>query len=418
MKKILLFAALAAASTFAANAQEVARVSRLSIVPSKLTSAGKPVPMGYDEEKQEFTVYDTEFNSVKKFKHSGGTYKYRSYDEVAIISPTGANVAWENVDSWDWNGLQSATTLSEMKNVLTQAHETNNWFGFTDYQGRISCWSPELTSCFDSEWLGATYPYSYYSIVDGYIKRISVNYEPEFSQTAIDNAKWTIYTGDMNYSYYNISPEELYYLDYDNNVSFDEELFCTQTVFNNDDKWEYIVPKYGPVEKNVEDNYIRNNRTNDGYELIRNVHEAPSCLGFDIKNEDGEILATFSDAYYLLSVYKIGGNVYLYTGYVGYGEGVIYKYDPDGITNIAEVARSKAAFANVQVNGRNILVEADDNEVDEVELFDIGGRKLASSQGKNAGNITVDAAGAANGVYSVALKKRGRIVGAQKILLK
>ncbi|MGN1236220.1 MAG: hypothetical protein ACI4TS_02115, partial [Bacteroidaceae bacterium] len=77
MKKILLFAALAAASTFAANAQEVARVSRLSIVPSKLTSAGKPVPMGYDEEKQEFTVYDTEFNSVKKFKHSGGTYKYR-----------------------------------------------------------------------------------------------------------------------------------------------------------------------------------------------------------------------------------------------------------------------------------------------------------------------------------------------------
>ena len=346
MKKLLFFAALAAVSTIISTAQVRGfSVSRFKIVPSKFSYTGKPVPVGYDKEKQEFTVYDTELNVVKKFKSSGGTYKYRNYEEIAILTPTGANVTWENVDSWEWNGLQSATTLSEMKNVLTQALETNNWFGFTDYKGRISCWSPDETYCFDSEWLGATYPNSYYSIVDGYIKRISVDYEPEFSQTAIENAKWTIRGGDMDYSYNNISPEGLYYSDYDNNISFDDELYCTQTIFNNDDKWEYIVPKYGPVEKII-DAYNRNNRTDDGYELSRIVREAPSSLGCDIKNEDGEILATIEDLDWLDYVYRMGGNIYI-LGYSN-GDDVLYKYDPEDLTNVAEVARSKAAFANVR----------------------------------------------------------------------
>ncbi|MDD6784102.1 MAG: hypothetical protein PUD79_06055 [Prevotellaceae bacterium] len=43
---------------------------------------------------------------------------------------------------------------------------------------------------------------------------------------------------------------------------------------------------------------------------------------------------------------------------------------------------------------------------------------MKTIEGNNVGNITVDAAGAANGVYSVALKKRGCLVGAQKIILK
>ena len=75
-------------------------------------------------------------------------------------------------------------------------------------------------------------------------------------------------------------------------------------------------------------------------------------------------------------------------------------------------------MANIRINGRSIMVEADTKGVDEVELIDMGGRKMASSDRKGVGNLTINASSAAEGVYSIALKKRGRLVGAQKIILK
>ena len=75
MKRILFSAAIIAATTITATAQEVARVSDLNIVPSTLTYTGKPAPMGIDNEKQEVTIFDTEFNVVKKFNYTSKTYK-------------------------------------------------------------------------------------------------------------------------------------------------------------------------------------------------------------------------------------------------------------------------------------------------------------------------------------------------------
>lgn len=66
MKRILFSAAIIAASAITATAQEVARVSDISVVPSVLTSTGKPAPVGIDTQKQEVTIFDTEFNVVKK----------------------------------------------------------------------------------------------------------------------------------------------------------------------------------------------------------------------------------------------------------------------------------------------------------------------------------------------------------------
>ena len=69
MKRILFSAAIIAATTITATAQEVARVSDLNIVPSTLTYTGKPAPVGIDTEKKEFTIFDTEFNVVKRFNY-------------------------------------------------------------------------------------------------------------------------------------------------------------------------------------------------------------------------------------------------------------------------------------------------------------------------------------------------------------
>ena len=413
MKRILFSAAIIAASTITATAQEVAGVSDFDIVPSTLTYTGKPAPVGIDEEKQEFTIFDTEFNVVKRFNYSCETEKSRRYDEMATVKPSGAIVTREH--SWDFNHDPEnnvATTFNEMIKLLSDNCGTNNWLGFTDYKGRTSCWSPDRTSCFASEWLGASYPQNYFYIEDGHVKEIEVDYEPDFDQTTIDNAEWTI-EGDVDECEYDASPEIIDYRDYDANIGSHGDLRITQTLFNDDDKWEYIVRKYGAMKKRVQ-SWSWDSRA-DGFILRRRVSEERSITGFDIKNEDGETVASINVVAGFNDVFKIGGNTYLYLW--GDSCDILYKYDPKS-TDIKEVSRSEAKMANIRINGRSIMVEADATDVDEVELIDMGGRKMASSDRKGVGNLTINASSAADGVYSVALKKRGRLVGAQKIILK
>ena len=372
--------------------------------------------MGTDTEKQEVTIFDTDFNVVKRFNYSCETHKYRQYTEKATVKPSGAKVTWEN--SWDFNNDPEnnvATTLNEMIKLLSDAYGINNWFGFTDHKGRTSCWSPDRTSCFASEWLGASYPYNYFCIEDGHVKEIQVDYNLDFDQTTIDNAEWTI-EGIANESEYGGSPERFDYMDYDANIAFDESFQFTQTLFNDDDKWEYIENKYGAMKKIVGD-YWSWGSSEDGYILRRDAYETHSITGLDIKNEDGETVASINEEAELYDVYKIGGNIYLYLSPVNENGYALYKFDPKS-ADIKVVSRSDAKMANIRVNGRSILVEADAKDVDEVELFDMGGKKMATSSRKGIDNLTINAASATNGVYSVALKKRGRIVGAQKIVLK
>lgn len=418
MKRFLFSAAIIAASIITATAQEVARLSDFDIVPSTLTYTGKPAPTGLDSKKQEFTICDTEFNVVKRFNYSCEKAKSRSYNEMTTVKPSGAIV--EREYSWDLGHYTEdsvATTLDEMIKLLSGIYGTNNWVGFTDYKGRTSCFSPDRTSFFASQWFGTSYPEEYFCIEDEHVKGIEVRYKPDFDQTAIDNAEWT-FEGDVDEYEYDDSPESFCYSDYDANIGFDAGILCTQTLFNDDEKWEYIVPKRGAMKKDV-GNYEISDSSEDGFILVRRVYEGRPITGLDIKNEDGETVASINEITELNDVYKIGGNIYLSLYFYdedGDGE-ILYKYDPKS-TNIKEVSRSEAKKANIRINGRSIMVEADAKDVDEVELIDMGGRKMASSNRKGVGNLTINASSAADGVYSVALKKRGRFVGAQKIILK
>lgn len=416
MKRILFLAAIIAATTITATAQEVVRNSvELLFVPSTLTYTGKPAPVGYDRKKHECTIFDTEFNVVKRFNDTFETSKSRSYTEITTVKPSGAIVDWER--SWDINDDPEnnvATTLNEMIELLSNYYPTNNWLGFTDYKGRTGCCSPDSTSYFLSEWLGTSYPRNYFCIEDGHVKEIYVEYDPDFDQTTIDNAEWTI-EGDVSEHEDIRELEGFDYDDFDaNNSVLRVYAKFTQTLFNDDDKWEFIEPKYGAMEKSVGD-YWTSDRSEDGWILRRRVEEKRPITGFDIKNEDGETIASINEVFSIDEVIKIGGNIY----FAGYSDGhyIVYKYDPKS-TDIKEVSRSEAKMANIRINGRSIMVEADAKDVDEVELIDMGGRKMASSDRKGVGNLTINTPSAADGVYSVALKKRGRLVGAQKIILK
>ncbi|MDE6721608.1 MAG: T9SS type A sorting domain-containing protein [Bacteroidaceae bacterium] len=409
MKKLLFTAALSTATFISASGQEVANFENIEFIPSSITFDGKAVPVGIDQDI--VTILDQDFNVVKQIKNiKKASGEYRSYTEIATVKPTGATITESRNEDFTVDGNTiTAPDLNSMIQKLSSCFEGYDFYGFTDSEGRLSCWSPQLSNFFYQQWLGTMYPEMYYAIIDGKVNRVHASYELVFD---IDNAQWTPMDKEREGTHLQ-GIETFYFYDYDANIFNDESITFTQTLFNEDDKWEYLVPQLGPVEKHVGD-YWQWDRNEDGVVLRRNVSESQSTIGYTIYNEDGNVVASipFNDTS-LYDVYKLGGNVYLMSSY---HNDILYKYDPK-TTSIKEVNRTEAKALSVKMRGRNIMVEGG-QKADEAVLVDMGGRIVATSNRKGNESITINAANMPAGVYNVAVKNKGRLATAQKIILK
>ena len=205
------------------------------------------------------------------------------------------------------------------------------------------------------------------------------------------------------------------YFNCDTNIFYDHYTYASQALFNDDDKWEYILPQYGPVKKNIGDPTVGWSDER-GVILSRTVYEEPENLGFGIYDEDGNVIASFDAPHTSLIRYFVStGNTYLVASTSD--ELICFKYNRT-TTSFKEISRSKSNAPIISMNGRRITVGADGNNIDEAVLYDMGGRSIASSRRTNSDNITINAANVAQGVYNVALKNKGRIASAQKIIIK
>ncbi|MDE5998636.1 MAG: T9SS type A sorting domain-containing protein [Bacteroidaceae bacterium] len=413
MKKLLFTAALSTATFISASGQEVASFDNIDITPSCVTSNGKAVPIGFDynDGNTTVTILDSDFKVVKQINTKSVTQESRSYSEIATVKPTGATIRGSEILDYTIDGETiTATDLNSMIQKMSSIQGCD-FYGFTDSKGRLSCWSPQWSRFYYQEWLGTMYPENYFAIIDGKVSEIRISYEPVFD---IDHAQWTPLEAD----YYDhtgvVNRESFYFYDFDTNTLYDNIISFTQTLFNEDDKWEYILPQLGPIEKYPGDYWVWDRNAN-GLVLRRNVSEAQPTIGYTIYSEDGNTVASFQSNEYqdisnLDCIYKLGGNIYFDC------HSTIYKYTPLS-TSIKEVNRSEAKTPFIKMRGRNIIVE-DSQKADEAVLVDMGGRIVATSNRKGNESITINAANMPAGVYNVAVKNKGRLATAQKIILK
>lgn len=416
MKKLLFTAALSAATFTAVSGQEVANFENIEFIPSSITFDGKAVPVGIDTDtdgNETVTILDQDFKVVKQIKNiKKASSEYRSYTESATVKPTGATITESRNEDFTVDGNTiTATDLNSMIQKLSSCFEGYDYdfYGFTDSEGRLSCWSPQLSYFFYQQWLGTMYPEMYYAIIDGKVNEVHVSYELVFD---IDKAQWTPMDKEREGTHLQ-GIETFYFYDYDANIFNDESITFTQTLFNEDDKWEYLVPQLGPVEKHIGD-YWQWDRNEDGVVLRRDVSESQPTIGYTIYNEDGNVVASIPfNGTYLYDVYKLGGNVYLKSSY---HNDILYKYDPK-TTSIKEVNRTEAKVLSVKMRGRNIMVEGG-QKADEAVLFDMGGRIVATSNNSGNESITINAANVPTGVYNVAVKNKGKVEATRKIILK
>lgn len=423
MKTIIFAAVLSAAGIMSANAQEAVDISanyRFYFMPSCLTTNGKAASVGINMDENDFTasIMDADMKVVKQFKINKTVALRSGYIESAIVKPSGAEI---NYIQYQWKIYDNegepvtATDVNSLIERMSEIYAGQQFYGFTDFKGNVSCHSSDSTDCYYPHWFGTAYPFEYYSIIDGTVYQIRVAYNPTFSQADLDNAEWKKGDsfGEQNICLYPIFP--IGYFNCDTNIFYDHYTYASQALFNDDDKWEYILPQYGPVKKNIGDPTVGWSDER-GVRLSRSVYEEPENLGFGIYDEDGNVIASFDAPHTSLIRYFVSnGNTYLVASTSD--ELICFKYNRT-TTSFKEISRSKSNAPIISMNGRRITVGADGNNIDEAVLYDMGGRSIASSRRTNSDNITINAANVAQGVYNVALKNKGRIASAQKIIIK
>ncbi|MGN0214848.1 MAG: T9SS type A sorting domain-containing protein [Muribaculaceae bacterium] len=162
------------------------------------------------------------------------------------------------------------------------------------------------------------------------------------------------------------------YYDVSSNSGDYFSLYFSQTLFNNDEKYEYIAPVYGEFET-AEYSYERD-RDGDGEIDLTHEEYYAKRIGFDVVNQDGNVLCSIRPTIpegYELDEYPylliIGGKRYLVTGTWGYGyrvfEYTFYLIDPTN-TSLQQVGQPLQAsvFPTMPRHNDVINVELEGND--------------------------------------------------------
>ena len=359
MKRTLLVSAFAVMA-LAASAQisEVTKVKGdgFDFIPKGLTTTGVITPYstigveyhGGSNQISEFTVYDASFNVEKTFKYDPRVFKSNlvpmkalaDFKTKKVVKEGKEEAYWNKVDGvYGDNGFETPiTTMDEFKAAVTKLIGDGEQVYFTDYKGNFAFYNkydrPETFGGNDSIYVSERY--SYYNPsdnklynVDGLTRLVEVDDSREGSEITQQER---------------IMQTEVY--DFDANYNEDSYVYLTQNVFNNDDKYEFLVECYRQVSQpEASANSLMINGIENGkLVLCQDVPDKYNESYIAVKNEDGKELFTIPNGNNGkdLSIYRMNGKIYIGNSeYLGNGEAqyVIYLLDNTG-TGITELART------------------------------------------------------------------------------
>lgn len=392
MKRTLLVSAFAVMA-LAASAQisEVTKVKGdgFDFIPKGLTTTGVITPystIGVENnssnQTSEFTVYDASFNVEKTFNYDPRVFKSNlvpmkalaDFKTKKVVKEGYEKVYWDKVDGvYGDNGFETPiTTMDEFKAAVTKLIGDGEQVYFTDYKGNFAYhnkydWQ-EVSGKYDSIYVSERY--SYYNPSDN--KLYNVDGLTRLVEVDMSNLAWKVddsREGSEVTQQERIMQTEVY--DFDANCNEDSYVYLTQNVFNNDDKYEFLVECYRQVSQpEASANSLMINGIENGkLVLCQDVPDKYYESYIAVKNEDGKELFTIPNGNNGkdLSIYRMNGKIYIGNSeYLGNGETqyVIYLLDNTG-TGITELART--------------------NVVKSAKTFNMAGMKV----GKNAKGIVI-----------------------------
>ena len=392
MKRTLLASALAVMA-LAASAQ-VSEVTKMKgdgfgFIPKSLTTTGVITPYStigveyHSNENQtaEFTVYDASFNVAKTFSYEPKVFTakhmvkkaWADYKTKKIINTGYENEYYRSVDGvydYEKGFLIPITTMDEFKAAVAKMIGEEKVDFFTDDNGNFAF---RLAS--DRLNVGKSgkddfrveEDFSYYNSSDNKLHKVKALLKSiEFDTSNLD---WK--DGDSSASYEITVGERIFQTevyDYDVNCNESSDVYLSQNVFNNDDKYEYLVQSYREVSTPTDPT----GSYQPGLIGISGIENGKAVLTTEVqdkyyesylavKNEDGKELFTVPNSRYykdVFTIYRANGKTYI-SNYesqgIGLGQYVIYQLDKTD-TGITELARTQVVKSAKTFNMAGMLV--------------------------------------------------------------
>ena len=392
MKRTFLASAFAVMA-LAASAQvsEVTKVKGdgFDFIPKSLTTTGIITPYSTigvenhsnDNQTAEFTVYDASFNVAKTFSYEPKVFTakrmvkkaWADYKTKKIINTGYENEYYRSVDGvydYEKGFLIPITTMDEFKAAVAKMIGEEKVDFFTDDNGNFAF---RLAS--DRLNVGKSgkddfrveEDFSYYNSSDNKLHKVKALLKSiEFDTSNLD---WK--DGDSSASYEITVGERIFQTevyDYDVNCNESSDVYLSQNVFNNDDKYEYLVQSYREVSTPTDPT----GSYQPGLIGISGIENGKAVLTTEVqdkyyesylavKNEDGkELFKVPNSRYYkdVFTIYRANGKTYI-SNYesqgIGLGQYVIYQLDKTD-TGITELARTQVVKSAKTFNMAGMLV--------------------------------------------------------------
>ena len=393
MKRTLLASAFAVMA-LAASAQ-VSEVAKMKgdgffFIPKSLTTTGVITPYstigvehyGSDNQTAEFTVYDASFNVAKTFSYEPKMFTAKrvpmkalaDFKTTAILDKGYENQYFtvDGVYDYDKGFLIPVTTMDEFKAAVAKIIGDEKVDFFTDDNGNFAfrlSKDKQYIQGMRKEGVEVRESFSYYNSSDNKLYKV----EDFLKLVEVDtsNLAWT--EDDSRESYgitltESIYPTEVY--DYDVNCNESSDVYLSQNVFNNDDKYEYVVESYREVSTptdptgSYQPGSIDVNGIENGKIVLTKVVQDKYYESYlVVKDEDGKDLFTVPNGGYKddFTIYRANGKTFI-SNYESQGSGlgqyVIYLLDKTD-TGITELARTQAVKSAKTFNMAGMLVGKD-----------------------------------------------------------
>lgn len=391
MKRTLLASALAVMA-LAASAQvsEVTKVKGdgFGFIPKSLTTTGVITPYstigveyhGNDNQTAEFTVYDASFNVAKTFSYEPKVFKVKRVPMKALADFKTKEVLDKGsekesfrpvygVYDYEKGFLFPVTTMDEFKAAIAKMLSGETVDFFTDDSGNFAfrLLSDKLyIDGWGDDGVRVRESFYYYNSSDNRLYRV----ENLVKLVEVDTSNLAWKEDDSRKSDEIKITESIYQTevyDYDVNCNESSDVYLSQNVFNNDDKYEYLVKSYREVSKptdptgSYQPGLISINGIENGkIVLTKDVQDMYYESYLVVKDEDGKDLFTVPNGGYKddFTIYRANGKTFI-SNYESQGNGlgqyVIYLLDKTD-TGITELARTQVVKSAKTFNMAGMLV--------------------------------------------------------------
>ena len=376
----------------AASAQvsEVTKVKGdgFGFIPKSLTTTGVITPYstigveyhGNDNQTAEFTVYDASFNVAKTFSYEPKVFKVKRVPMKALADFKTKEVLDKGsekesfrpvfgVYDYEKGFLVPVTTMDEFKAAIAKMLSGETVDFFTDDSGNFAfrLLSDKLyIDGWGDDGVRVRESFYYYNSSDNRLYRV----ENLLKLVEVDTSNLAWKEDDSRKSDDIKITESIYQTevyDYDVNCNESSDVYLSQNVFNNDDKYEYLVKSYREVSKptdptgSYQPGLISINGIENGkIVLTKDVQDMYYESYLVVKDEDGKDLFTVPNGGYKddFTIYRANGKTFI-SNYESQGNGlgqyVIYLLDKTD-TGITELARTQAVKSAKTFNMAGMLV--------------------------------------------------------------